>query len=50
MATGGEVPKVTTGRAALIGLIERYLAGLMLVAESWRAATITEGRSKELDE
>ena len=29
MSTVGEVPKVTSGRAVLVGLIERYLAGLM---------------------
>lgn len=28
-ATTGEVPKVTPGRAVLVGLMERYLAGLM---------------------
>jgi O-acetyl-ADP-ribose deacetylase (regulator of RNase III) len=29
MATIGEVPKMTPGRAVLIGLVEKYLAGLM---------------------
>lgn len=29
MSTVGEVPKATPGRAVLVGLVERYLAGLM---------------------
>jgi O-acetyl-ADP-ribose deacetylase (regulator of RNase III) len=29
MSTAGEVPKATPGRAVLVGLIDRYLAGLM---------------------
>jgi O-acetyl-ADP-ribose deacetylase (regulator of RNase III) len=29
MSTSGEVPKATPGRAVLVGLVERYLAGLM---------------------
>jgi O-acetyl-ADP-ribose deacetylase (regulator of RNase III) len=29
MSAAGEVPKATPGRAVLVGLIERYLAGLM---------------------
>jgi O-acetyl-ADP-ribose deacetylase (regulator of RNase III) len=29
MSTAGEVPKATPGRAVLVGLVERYLAGLM---------------------
>jgi O-acetyl-ADP-ribose deacetylase (regulator of RNase III) len=29
MSTAGEVPKATPGRAVLVGLVERYLAGLL---------------------
>lgn len=29
MPTAGKVPKTTPGRAVLVGLVERYLAGLM---------------------
>ena len=29
MPTTADVPKVTPGRAVLVGLVERYLAGLM---------------------